>query len=92
MSPLPRLFCIEVEVTVVQAAHYYVYSHDEETAEEILTQLLKERVRDRQTEVINNDDVSMDDVVFGSPRARTLKIIDFDLVTDAEEVKEETHE
>ena len=86
MSPRPRIFHIEAEVTQVQVIHYNVFAHNQYLAEEKLSDLLSERVQNQGTALIQNDDVGIQ-TKYRKPLIKDIKIIDF-TVQEATEVGE----
>jgi hypothetical protein len=86
MSPKPRLFVVEAEITMLRSETYYVFAHNKELAKEKLFDLLTERVEQRRGANIITDDVRVGDF-----NTQDIRLVDFEVGTAAptEEITEE---
>lgn len=90
MSPKPRLFYMEAEVTQTRIANYYVYAYNETSAEEKLRDVLHENKVKGQGPVILSDDINIQ-LEQGKPHIRDLSLISIQVnpLGLAEEIVEE---
>ena len=90
MSPKPKLFLVEMEVTMRHTTSYYVFAHSEIPAAEKASEVMAENVRNGWSPVVFSDDVNIQ-FEDGKPLIKDIKFIGFKVsrVSEPEETIEQ---